>query len=67
MTRYHRGQAAPVSPEANRGEELFAKTRLEQLLHEARQEFLRSGEPMLDWVGLEREIAGRRGGVSEED
>lgn len=36
-------------------------------MKEARQEFLRSGEPMLDWNGLEREVAERRGGVREED
>jgi hypothetical protein len=48
-------------------EEALAKRRLEHLLWEARQEFLRSGEPMLDENGLKREIAERRGGVSEEN
>ena len=54
--------AAPVSPEISRDEESHSGNRLEQLLREARQEFLRSGEPMLDWDGLEREIAERRAG-----
>jgi hypothetical protein len=58
-----KGLAVPVSSEG----ELSAKKHLEQLLREARQEFLRSGEPMLSWEGLEREIAGRRDGVIEEE
>jgi hypothetical protein len=43
------------------------KTKLGESLWRARQEFLRSGEPFLDADGLEREIAERRGGVSERD
>lgn len=66
MPRYHKEQAASVANEINRGEE-HPESRLAQLLAEARREFLRSGEPMLDWNGLEREIAERRGGASEED
>jgi hypothetical protein len=58
MTCFQKGRAVP---EINRDEER-AKARLAQLLREARQEFLRSGEPMLDWDGLEREIAECRGG-----
>ncbi len=66
MTRYHKGQAAPVANEIHQGEE-HPGTQLAQLLTEARREFLRSGEPMLDGNGLEREVAERRGGVSEAD
>jgi hypothetical protein len=62
MARYHKGQAAPAASEINRGDDR-PKTRLAELLREAREEFLRSGEPMLDADGLEREIAERRGGV----
>ncbi|MGH7488885.1 MAG: hypothetical protein ACREMY_25280 [bacterium] len=51
----------PVTPE-----EQF-KANLDHLLFEARQEYRRSGEPWLDWDGLKREIAERRGGVSETD
>jgi hypothetical protein len=40
---------------------------LDQLLFNARQEYLRAGGTPLDWDGLEREIAERRGGVSETE
>lgn len=67
MNRYARKhpeiEPQPVTPE----EDLRSRDRLTQLWWAARQEFLRSGEPMLDGEGLEREIAERRGGVSEED
>lgn len=49
------------------GAEAKSRSRLVELWWAARQEFLRSGEPMLDGEGLEREIAERRGGVSEQD
>lgn len=32
-----------------------------QRMLRAREEIVRSGVPLLDWDGLEREIAGRRG------
>jgi hypothetical protein len=48
-------------------EEEEFRTQLDQLLTAARQEYARSGEPWLDWDGLEREIAERQGGVSEKD
>jgi predicted signal transduction protein with EAL and GGDEF domain len=47
-------------------EEKF-RAELDQLLTAARQEYARSGEPWLDWDGLEREIAERRGGVSGDE
>jgi hypothetical protein len=54
------------SPEMTPEEEKF-RAELDQLLTAARQEYERSGEPWLDWDGLEREIDERRGGVSEKD
>lgn len=66
MDRYAR-KLSEVEQPGVRGEEPKSKSRLTQLWWAARQEFLRSGEPMLDWEGLEREIAERRGGVSEKD
>ena len=66
MTRHGKSQATAESPTIAQKEELYLRTRLEELLRDARQEFLRSGEPMLDWDGLEREVAGRRGGVGDE-
>jgi len=66
MARNARQLKHAESPEVPEGEAL-AKSRLEHLLWAARQEFLRSGEPMLDAKGLERAIAERQGGVSEED
>jgi hypothetical protein len=59
--------AATGLAKALSAEEPHSVTRLERLLSEARQELLRSGETPLDWAGLEREIAGRRGGAREED
>jgi hypothetical protein len=47
-------------------EERF-RAQLDQLLLGARQEYARSGKPWLDWDGLAREIAERRGGVSETE
>jgi hypothetical protein len=67
MARDFKISAAAGSAKTLSAEEPHSVTRLERLLSEARQEFLRSGETPLDWVGLEREIAGRRGGVREED
>jgi len=52
MARYYKGQVAPVASEVSREEE-HPEARLAQLLREARQEFLRSGEPMLDWPSAE--------------
>ncbi len=43
------------------------KTKLGESLWKARKAFLLSGEPFLDADGLEREIAERRGGISEKD
>ena len=40
---------------------------LDQLLFNARQEYLRAGGIPLDWDGLESEIAERRGGIREGD
>ena len=53
--------------ETTQEEGSHSRARLIESLRKARQEYLRSGEPLLDWDGLEREIAERRGGVREED
>ena len=65
MAIHAKKRADADSPEAL--EEFHPKTDFEWSLWRARQEFLRSGDPMLDADGLERELAERRGGVSEED
>ena len=68
MTRPIKRAAEARSADFDRyDEDLHLKIRLEELLHEARQEFLTSGESMLDWDGLQREIARRRGGVGDDD
>jgi hypothetical protein len=66
MDRYARKHPEIERPGAPE-EDSRSRSRLVELWWAARQEFLRSGEPMLDWEGLEREIAERRGGVSEQD
>ena len=43
------------------------KTPLGRRLRELRKRIVASGEPLLDWDDLEREIAERRGGVSETE
>jgi hypothetical protein len=57
----HKDADSPPTPE-----EKF-RAELGQLQREARKEYLRAGDSPLDWDGLEREIAERRGGISEED
>ncbi len=63
MARDPKGRSVAESLEMTPEEEKF-RAELDQLLLAARQEYARSGEPWLDWDGLEREIAERRGGVS---
>ena len=48
-------------------EDLYSRTELGRRLWRARQEYLASGEPLLDAEGIEKEVAERRGGVSQED
>lgn len=43
------------------------RTPLGRRLWEIRNRILASGEPLLDWDDIEREVAERRGGVSESD
>jgi predicted DNA-binding antitoxin AbrB/MazE fold protein len=42
-----------------------ARTTLGKRLGELRAEILRTGEPTLDWTGVEEEVAARRGGWRE--
>jgi len=55
-----------VATEMTPEEENF-RAQLDRLLLAAREEYARSGELWLDWNGLEREIAERRGGIRDED
>jgi len=48
-------------------EEFKPRTPLGRRLWELRKRIIASGQPLLDWDDLEREIAERRGGVSERD
>jgi len=48
-------------------EDFQPKTSLGRRLRELRKRIVASGEPLLDWDELEREIAERRGGVSETE
>jgi hypothetical protein len=48
-------------------EDFQPRTPLGRLLWELRKRMVASGEPLLDWDDLEREIAERRGGVSEHE
>jgi hypothetical protein len=46
-------------------EEYVPKTPLGQRLWQIRQEVVESGEPLLDWDDIEREVAERRGGSKD--
>lgn len=61
MALHNKRSAAARLAKASHEEKLHPAARLEQLLWDARQEFLSSGETPLSWDGLEREVAGRRG------
>jgi hypothetical protein len=43
-------------------EEFIPRTPIARELWQARQRIIESGEPLLDWDELEREVAERRGG-----
>ena len=40
------------------------RTELGRLLMEIRARIVASGQPLLDWKGVQREVAERRGGIS---
>ena len=48
-------------------EEFQPKTPLGRRLWELRKRIVASGVPLLEWDDIEREVAERRGGVSEHD
>jgi hypothetical protein len=48
-------------------EEFEPRTELGRRLWELRKRIVSSGEPLLDWDDLEREVAERRGGAGELD
>ncbi|MFY9819846.1 MAG: hypothetical protein WAM82_00585 [Thermoanaerobaculia bacterium] len=52
---------------ASEDKDFQPKTPLGRRLWELRKRIVVSGEPLLDWDDLEREIAERRGGVSETE
>lgn len=49
-------------PEEIREREYVPQSPLGQRLWQIRQRIVESGEPLLDWDGIEREVAERRGG-----
>lgn len=67
MASYPKRQAEPHEPELTPKEEFKPRTPLGRELWELRKRIVASGEPLLDAEGIEREVAERRGGVSEED
>ena len=67
MAQYAKDRRDASWSSSSGGKALHPRPQLEELLRKAREEFLRSGDAMLDWNGLEREIVERRGGFREED
>lgn len=56
-----RRKDTPVPEEIREGEPV-PQTPLGERLWQIRQRIVDSGEPLLDWEGIEREVAERRGG-----
>lgn len=67
MSRYANRQTRADQPSEAPEPEFQPKTPLGRSLWELRKQIVASGEPLLDREDLEREIAERRGGVSERD
>ena len=66
MARHAKQRMMTEPPEAPEPE-FQPKTALGRCLWELRKQIVASGEPLLEWEDLEKEIAERRGGVSERD
>jgi hypothetical protein len=64
MARHTREKTAAKRPSDAPEPEFQPKTELGRQLWELRKQIVASGEPLLDWEDLEREIAERRGGAS---
>jgi hypothetical protein len=67
MARYVKEQPAAEPSTETPKEEFQPRTPLGRRLWELRKRIVASGEPLLDWDDIDREIAERRGGVSERD
>lgn len=67
MAGYAKKHADAERPGMNPEEEFHPRTELGRRLWELRKKIVASGEPLLDWDDIEREVAERRGGVSEHD
>jgi len=67
MARYAKQQTTADQALEASEPEFQPKTPLGHRLWELRKQIVASGEPLLDLEDLEREIAERRGGVSERD
>jgi len=57
----HLHEQSPTILGSNPDEEFRPRTALGRRLWEIRQRVVKSGEPLLDWDDLEREVAERRG------
>jgi hypothetical protein len=64
MARYAK---KPIEVEHSSSEEFVPRTELGRRLWELRKKIVASGEPLLSRDEIEREVAERRGGVSEHD
>jgi hypothetical protein len=67
MASYPKRRTEPEVIESTPGEEFKPRTPLGRELWELRKRIVASGEPLLDADAIEREVAERRGGVSERD
>lgn len=67
MAGYAKRRVEPEQPGPFPEEEFQPRTPLGRSLWELRKRIIDSGEPLLDAEGVERELAERRGGVSERD
>jgi hypothetical protein len=67
MARNARHWEDADTPSMTPEEEFEPRTELGRRLWELRKRIVSSGEPLLDWDDLEREVAERRGGAGELD
>ncbi len=59
--------AHPNGAQVRRSSQIEPRTELGRKLIAIRRRIEESGEPLLDWDGLERELAERRGGVGYDE
>lgn len=61
------GSVSNLKVEEDAPDDFQPKTEFGRRLLEIRKQIVASGEPLLDWEGIQREVAERRGGVQQDE